>query len=237
MQQTFSLTGMRCQGCARKLENALAEFSETAEIDFPSATVRLRNPSASLDELNVRLADLGAYELSPVAAANDTAVGSNEAQAKGGFGQYFPLLLIGAYLAVGSLASATTPDDWMRHFMAGFFLVFSFFKLLNLRAFASSYAMYDVIAARWRGYGLAYPFIELGLGLAYLFAWQLRPVLWATLAVTIISGAGVLRSMRRGQIIRCACLGSVLNVPVSTVTLIEDFGMAAMAVAMLFTPV
>jgi copper chaperone CopZ len=233
MQQTFAMTGMRCQGCARKLENALAEFSEGAEIDFPSATVRLRNPSATLDELNAKLADLGAYKLTPVAAANEDHNTESNSPAKNPLTQYLPLALIFAYLAACSCANAASGTDWMRHFMAGFFLVFSFFKLLNLRAFASSYAMYDLIAARWKSYGLIYPFIELGLGFAYLFVWQMQLVLWATLAVSIISGVGVLNSMRRKQTIRCACLGSELNVPVSTVTLVEDFGMALMAGAML----
>ena len=56
----------------------------------------------------------------------------------------------------------------MSRFMAGFFLVFSFFKLLNLRAFADAYAGYDVVAARWRVWGYDYPFVELALGAAYL---------------------------------------------------------------------
>jgi len=42
---------------------------------------------------------------------------------------------------------------WMNHFMAGFFLVFSFFKLLNLKGFAESYSMYDIVAKHWNGWG------------------------------------------------------------------------------------
>ena len=40
----------------------------------------------------------------------------------------------------------------MQHFMAGFFLVFSFFKLLNLKGFAESYIMYDVVIGIDPGY-------------------------------------------------------------------------------------
>ena len=36
--------------------------------------------------------------------------------------------------------------------MAGFFLVFSFFKLLNVQGFAASYRMYDWIAGVWPGW-------------------------------------------------------------------------------------
>ena len=55
---------------------------------------------------------------------------------------------------------------WMRYFMAGFFIVFSFFKFLNLAGFAESYAMYDELAKRVKVYGLVYPFLELFLGVA-----------------------------------------------------------------------
>jgi copper chaperone CopZ len=235
MQQTYALSGMHCQGCVRKVQETLGKVSDKAEVDLATASARLTNPHATLVEMNARLAEIGAYTLSPVLPAQDQPVQAAVADTGNvaGLARYYPLLLIGGYLTVASFAHAQTVDDWMRHFMAGFFLVFSFFKLLNVRAFADSYAMYDLIAGKWRGYGLVYPFIELVLGIACLFAWQMPLVLWATLAVTVVSGIGVARSMLRRQSIRCACLGAVLNVPVSTVTLIEDFGMAAMAIAML----
>ena len=49
--------------------------------------------------------------------------------------------------------------ETMRFFMAGFFLVFSFFKLLDINAFADAYSRYDLLAMRWRGWGLIYPFV------------------------------------------------------------------------------
>lgn len=60
----------------------------------------------------------------------------------------------------------------MRYFMGGFFLVFAFFKLLTIRDFADSYAMYDIIAGKWKGWGFLYPFCELTLGIAYLIDFQ-----------------------------------------------------------------
>jgi LSD1 subclass zinc finger protein len=44
---------------------------------------------------------------------------------------------------------------------------------------------------------------------------------------------GVLLALRGRKSIRCACLGAVLNLPMTTVTLIEDVSMAVMAGAML----
>lgn len=153
-------------------------------------------------------------------------------------GTYRPLIMIvGFILLVTVLAqwplSSFDFRLWMRHFMAGFFIVFAFFKLLNLRGFADSYAMYDIVAARWRPWGLIYPFVELGLGIAYLI--DLAPF-WTnvvTIVVLGVSSVGVIRSNFNKRKIKCACLGDVFNLPMSTVTVIEDFGMVAMAAVML----
>jgi copper chaperone CopZ len=171
---------------------------------------------------------------------------------------YYPLLLIAGYILVGSVLiqvglhaaamgepmglfmhvgmglATVTAGETMRYFMAGFFLVFSFFKLLDLRAFASAYAGYDLLAARWQGWGLVYPFVELGLGMAYLS--NFNPVLtnWATVAIMGFSAIGVIRAVLSKTQIQCACLGTVFKLPMSTVTIVEDVGMVLMAAAMLF---
>lgn len=151
---------------------------------------------------------------------------------------YFPLLLILGYiLGVTVLVEVAAGGfNWMRamnHFMAGFFLVFSFFKLLNLSAFADAYAGYDVVAARWRGYGFAYPFIELTLGAAYLTGFSPLATNAVTLVVMGVSTVGVVKSLLARRKIRCACLGAVFNLPMSYVTLTEDLLMVVMAGVML----
>ena len=49
-----------------------------------------------------------------------------------------------------------------------------------------------------------------------------------------ISLVGVLKSVLNKQKIQCACLGAVFNLPMSTVTIIEDALMILMSVAMIF---
>ena len=151
---------------------------------------------------------------------------------------YYPLVLILLYLlgATGAAEVAAGGFDGMRamrHFMAGFFLVFSFFKLLDVPSFAASYAGYDIVARRWPSYGYVYPFLESGLGVAYLANFQPLLTNVATLAVMGISTVGVVQSVLARRKIRCACLGTVFNLPMSSVTLIEDLLMAGMAAAML----
>ena len=121
----------------------------------------------------------------------------------------------------------------MRHFMAGFFIVFTFFKLLNIQGFADSYGMYDIVAAKWPRWGYVYPFVELGLGVLYLinvFPFWTNVV---TIVVLGVSSIGVIQSNLNKRKIKCACLGDVFNLPMSTVTIVEDVSMVAMAGLML----
>jgi hypothetical protein len=113
--------------------------------------------------------------------------------------------------------------------MAGFFLVFSFFKLLDLKGFADSYASYDIVAKKWRGWGYLYPYIELALGLAFLVKLDLPITNGVTFVVMGISIIGVLQSLLQKRRIQCACLGAVFNLPMSTITVIEDGLMIAMS--------
>jgi hypothetical protein len=123
--------------------------------------------------------------------------------------------------------------QFMNAFMAGFFLVFSFFKFLDLKGFANSYAMYDFVAKKIPAYGFTYPFLELALGIAYLTAFNPVFTNWATIIIMGVSSIGVIESVINKKKIQCACLGAVFNLPMSTVTIIEDLLMVAMAVGML----
>ena len=100
--------------------------------------------------------------------------------------------------------------------MAGFFLVFSAFKFLDLTGFANAYSTYDLLAKRWHGYGFIYPFLELCLGLAYLFRFQPTATHVATVALMGFSSLGVFAALRQKRTIQCACLGTVLKLPMST---------------------
>jgi uncharacterized membrane protein YphA (DoxX/SURF4 family) len=117
--------------------------------------------------------------------------------------------------------------------MAGFFLVFSFFKLLNLKGFTESYVMYDVIARKVPVWAYVYAFIELGLGIAFLVDFNPMATNLVTLVVMSVSIIGVLQSVLNKKRIQCACLGAVFNLPMSTITIIEDALMIAMSAYML----
>ena len=77
-------------------------------------------------------------------------------------------------------------EKTVSYFMAGFFLVFSGFKLIDVKGFAEGYSTYDLLSRRVFVYGYVYPFIELFLGLAYLTGFQLQVVNTVTLIVMFL---------------------------------------------------
>jgi len=145
------------------------------------------------------------------------------------------ILLATVVLAADGINSGTFElRTSMSHFMAGFFIVFSGFKLLDLKGFAEGYSSYDLLARKLHMYGYVYPFLELTLGLLYLTGKAPQTTNIVALILMTFSGIGVVDAVRKKRKFQCACLGTIIKVPLTTVTIIEDFGMAAMAAAMLF---
>ena len=89
------------------------------------------------------------------------------------------------------ITSGQNLNVFMAHFMAGFFLVFSAFKLLDIQGFAKGYAEYDLLAMRVKAYGFVYPFIELALGIGYLSIPTNFYLNLFTVMIMIFGGIGV----------------------------------------------
>lgn len=236
MTHTYQLTGMTCGSCENKVKSNLLALPHVTSVeaskDTNSATISM-DKHIGLDTLQQALG--GAESKYQIAAA---AYSEKLEETKSWIETYKPILLIFGYVTAISLVvswqdGAINFMTFMRIFMAGFFLTFSFFKMLNLKAFAESYSMYDIVAKKFSAWGYIYALIELGLGLS--FALNLSPVAvnWVTLIVMTVSILGVLESVLNKKKIQCACLGAVFNLPMSTVTIVEDAIMIAMSAAML----
>ena len=124
--------------------------------------------------------------------------------------------------------------QFLESFMGSFFVVFSFFKFINLKEFAYGFQSYDLIARKSLFYSFSYPFMQLALGLLYLFGQGTIYLDTFVLLISLISGIGVLNSLLKKQAVHCVCLGNVIKLPLSTISFVEDFGMALMAAAMIF---
>lgn len=232
MPQTYTLKGLHCANCVEKTSAALKPLTSGLKVTLlpPQATFTPKK-GVTLEQLNAALAKVGAYTLTTSSSTEEAPLLPPEA--KKWLTTYQPLLVIVGYIFGVALLAGGSLHGFMQTFMAGFFLVFSGFKLLNLQGFATAYATYDLLAARNRTYALAYPFIELALGIAYLTGFAPSLTNAVTLGVMLFSSLGVIKALQGKRKIQCACLGTSLNLPMTTVTVVEDLTMAAMAALML----
>jgi copper chaperone CopZ len=234
--QVFSITGLHCQSCVQTVGDKLRSHEAVQKADVslhpPQVTLETHHP-LSADEVNAWLAPLRRYHVGDL---NKPAPPPPQEEPRAT--TWKPLILLLVFLLSVTAASQISAgrfdlDSSMRIFMGGFFIAFSFFKFLDLRGFAEAYRGYDLVAKAWPPYGFVYPFLEFGLGLAYVANWKPVAVNAATAILMAVSLAGVLRAVMSKKHIRCACLGTVFNLPMSTITVIEDGLMFVMAVIML----
>ena len=242
MTHTYNITGMTCTSCQAKVQSLLSKIDGVKKV-----AINLQKATADIEminhlSINIFKSALQEYPKYQITETEPTPIITPfvEEENKTWLVTYKPILLIFAYItAIAFIASYKNNSinwmDAMRIFMAGFFLTFSFFKMLDLKSFAESYSMYDIVAKKLNNWGYIYAFIELSLGIAYAINFQPIIVNIVTLIVMIISIIGVLQSVFNKRKIKCACLGAVFNLPMSTVTIIEDALMIAMSVAMLVT--
>jgi hypothetical protein len=154
---------------------------------------------------------------------------------------YIPLIIIAGLLLLVAFIlglrdfqrGVFNGENILTYFMIGFFLTFAGFKLIDLKGFAEGYSTYDLLAQRWFAYGYIYPFIELFFGLGMIFT-QAAWLFWLEILVMGFSGIGVANKLLKREQFQCVCLGTFLKVPLTKVTLVEDFGMAILALIMLF---
>ncbi len=240
MTHTYNITGMTCTSCQSKVQGLLSKIEGVTNvfINLQKATADIEMAKhISINTFKAALQDYPKYQITE--AENEPTVSTlAEEETKTWLATYKPILLIFAYITTIALIVSYQHNTFhwmntMRLFMAGFFITFSFFKMLDLKGFAESYAMYDVVAKKLNSWGFIYAFVELALGIAYAINFQPIATNVVTLVVMSISIIGVLQSVFNKRKMKCACLGAVFNLPMSTVTIIEDALMIAMSVVMI----
>ena len=231
---------MTCSACVARVKK---ELLNTKDVD--DAEVQLQSPQAiikmqkhiPLETLQERLQKAGNYVITE--HPKEIVQAKHTEQTQFSWPAYKPIFLIFTYITGITLLIELNRgffiwEDWMQNFMAAFFFTFSFFKFLDLHGFAESYSTYDIIAKKWKGWGYVYAFIELVLGIAYMVHFNPLVTNGATFVVMSISAIGVLQTVLNKRKIRCACLGAVFNLPMSTITIAEDSLMIVMSAVMFF---
>ena len=225
---------MTCQGCVASVQEQLARVEGVQEVlvdlEKSEAEITMKQ-HVPLESLESSLSNK--YDIQEKGNHHVEMSSPKEASK---WVQLRPLFLIFLYLFAA--AFLLNYKEWslgeaMLDFMGLFYIVFSFFKLLDLKGFPESFRMYDPLARLIPAYGWTYPFIELGLGLLFLMRIQTQFALIATIAILGITTVGVTKTLLDKKSIRCACLGTALNLPMTEATFIENAIMLVMAVWML----
>lgn len=241
MKHIYKIKGMTCGSCKASVENSLRDIDDVSDVE-----VNLENQEATITmdkhidivELQKSLASkytITQKEIKNVFTSTQSSSFEIEEE-KSKFQQIKPLLLILFYITTASILlhyKNWNWNDFMLDFMGLFYIVFSFFKMLDLKGFSDSFRMYDPLAKRVPVYGKIYPFIETSLGLMFLVRFEVNIALIITLFVLGITTIGVTKTLLDKKLIRCACLGTALKLPMTEATFIENAIMIVMAILML----
>lgn len=238
MKHTYIIEGMTCNNCKASVEKHINALENVSHV-----SVRLENgeTEVTMDKhISTELLKKALpkkFTLSKKKEKNIFSSNITIVEDKTKLQQLKPLLLIIFYITTASLLLHNKDWSWnefMLDFMGLFYIVFSFFKMLDLKGFPGSFKMYDPLAKRIPLYGWLYPFIETVLGLMFLMRFEVDIALVITLIVLGTTTIGVLKTLLDKKHIRCACLGTALKLPMTEATLIENTIMMAMAILMLF---
>ena len=237
MKQTYIIDGMTCGGCKASVEKHLLDLKEISEVEITlknkEVVITMGNP---IEASELQKALPSKYKVSLIENNFVSKALSNSENEKSKLQQLKPLILILFYITTASVL--LNYQNWDRNeimldFMGLFYIVFSFFKLLDLKGFSESFKMYDPLASRISIYGWMYPFIEVVLGLMFLMHFGVKTALVITLIVLGITTIGVTKSLLDKKSIRCACLGTALKLPMTEATFIENAVMIVMAILLL----
>ena len=237
MKSIFQISGMTCEGCKSTVEDKLGSLDgiDNVQVDLArgEAVIYSNNPinfSLIKETLPPKYSLINDEDFNPDTHGDVTVKVSKIKQLK-------PLFIILGYIFIASIL--LNYKDWnstnaMLDFMGLFYIIFSFFKILDIKGFSMSFRMYDPIAKQAPIYGYIYPFIEVLLGMMFLIRFEINIALILTIIVLGITTIGVTQVLVSKRSIKCACLGTTLNLPMTEATFIENALMMIMAFSLIF---
>jgi copper chaperone CopZ len=232
MKSIFKVSGMTCNGCKLSVEDKLSSLDgvDKAYVDLTKGEVILYSKSPiSFSLISNSLPPKYKVTTNANSQNNETIKVSKIKQLK-------PLFIILAYISISSLL--LNFKNWdstnaMLDFMGLFYIIFSFFKILDIKGFSISFRMYDPLAKKVPLYGIIYPFIEILLGIMFLTRIEVEVAIILTIIVLGITTIGVAQTLLNKKSISCACLGTTLKLPMTEATFIENALMIIMAFILL----
>ena len=231
--QNYKIEGMTCSSCVEKITQKLKIIPNVSfvEINLKEKKAKITaDRHIQIEEVRNAIVDMPNYT---VDLYDDVPAVNKLSEQKSFYQTYKPLITLFAYILFFSLAYQLklghfSEQIFMNHLMAGFFIGLSFFKFLDLKSFATTFSNYDLIAKRWKSYGVVYPFIELTLGFLFISGQFLQFANAVTVAILGVTTVGVYYKIKTKSLFQCACLGTAFNLPLSNVTIAENLTMIAM---------
>lgn len=230
----YRVEGMTCQACADSIESTISTLNNVsyASVSLSDKELIIQSDQRlDLKHLNSAISTAGDYKI----LSNEPTLFS---QVLNYFDTKKPILIALVLVSISSL-SLQVPngqfyiESWFTAYMGIFFLLFSFLKLLNVSGFSMTFKRYDVISKQFAPFATIYPFIELSLGLAFLTQSFLVFANIATILFMISQSVGVIQVMKNRENVQCACMGTAISLPISSLTLFENLVMVSMATYML----
>jgi len=241
MKQLFHISGMTCNGCRTDVENRLNAIEGVTKavvtLNNEQAVIDLKTP-ISMDQFKTVLPEKYKITVKKNVFVNDASSNSEPTPSK--LKQLKPLFIILGYITIATMLLNYNRETWdgaMPDFMGLFLIVFSFFKMLDLKGFPESFKMYDPLAKALPYYGWIYPFLETALGILFLMRFEIKIALIVTIVILTITTIGVIKTLRSKKSIQCACLGTALKLPMTQATLIENGIMITMGIVYLLTTI
>ena len=237
MKSILQISGMTCEGCKLSVEDKLSSLDGVVDVQVDlargQAVIYSKNPvSFSLIKENLPPKyDLINKEGVKLDIHNDVTTKVSKIK------QLKPLFIILGYILIASILlnyKNWNSSNAMLDFMGLFYIIFSFFKILDIKGFSMSFRMYDPLAKKAPIYGYIYPFIEVILGMMFLIRFEVNIALILTVIVLGITTIGVTQTLINKRSIKCACLGTTLNLPMTEATFIENALMIIMAFSLIF---
>ena len=232
MKSIYEVSGMTCNGCKLSVENKLSSLQgvDSVQVDLTQGEAIIYSKSPiSFSLITNSLPHKYKITRKESIQDNDTIKVSKVKQLK-------PLFIILTYISITSLLlnfKNWNSTDAMLDFMGLFYIIFSFFKILDIRGFSMSFGMYDPLAIKVPLYGSIYPFIEIFLGVMLLMRIEVKVALILTIVTLSITTIGVTKTLINKTKINCACLGTTLKLPMTEATFIENAIMLIMAVILI----
>ena len=238
MKSILQISGMTCEGCKSSIEGKLGSIDgvDNVQVDLArgEAVIYSKNP-VSFSLIKETLPPK--FSLINVEGVNLDINGDLTIK-KSKIKQLKPLFIILGYIFIASILlnyKNWNSSNAMLDFMGLFFITFSFFKILDIKGFSMSFRMYDPLAKKAPIYGYIYPFIEVILGMMFLIRYEVNTALILTVIVLGITSIGVTQTLINKRSIKCACLGTTLNLPMTEATFIENAIMIIMAFSLIFS--